>query len=282
MVARDAAVAQMTQPVLYLTFSQPADLPRSLRHFGFLIETLPGVVPYLPRLRNGTMQVFADHLGRDILTPVLMRLGVPSKSVFTPVGGQTQHLCTPELHLEAQRGDIFVVPERLQALRAELHLPAGPQTWEAQRKIIAVLSGREGPWALANLEDLLVSLRRLDRDVEVVHEDPANVQSASEALSRVDVLVGVHGAHMTNMLYAPQGTKVVEIIPQVPAGGPANQHYRALAGALEFKYVPVVGVPVEAAQSSSHAGVPVLGGNVTVDVEMLARQVRRFLGDARF
>jgi hypothetical protein len=71
-----------------------------------------------------------------------------------------------------------------------------------------------------------------------VTPEPENFLHTLRALSRAEVLIGAHGANMANMLFAPEGVKVVEIVPQVPYKM-QNYHFWDLAAALNFTYLPV-------------------------------------------
>eukprot|EP00928_Gymnodinium_smaydae_P082511 TRINITY_DN65850_c0_g1_i1.p1 TRINITY_DN65850_c0_g1~~TRINITY_DN65850_c0_g1_i1.p1 ORF type:complete len:614 (-),score=99.22 TRINITY_DN65850_c0_g1_i1:324-2105(-) len=200
-------------------------------------EALPSIVAHLPSLRRGELQLLI-HANKEVLTPMLVQMGALKSAIFVPEPvpvGQNFHICTPELHVDMRKEGFFSAT-RLHGLRREMQLPELSKHIVSQRRSILVLSRGNSTRSLSNEADLIKGLAALDRLVEVLTPEPDNFVEVLAAMSRADVIVGAHGANMANIMFAAQGTKVVEIVPQVPFHL-VNNHYRHVAGALGFKYV---------------------------------------------
>eukprot|EP00930_Biecheleria_cincta_P034413 TRINITY_DN2378_c0_g1_i1.p1 TRINITY_DN2378_c0_g1~~TRINITY_DN2378_c0_g1_i1.p1 ORF type:complete len:1426 (-),score=144.48 TRINITY_DN2378_c0_g1_i1:80-4357(-) len=263
------------KPVFHLTYAM---LFGGVYHL--LIEALPSILPHLPALRQGSMRLFV-HADQEILSPYLARLGVLDSTFFVPVQRKDQpfHFCAPQLHVELRNNGFFSA-ERLAHLRRELDLPAGPHPVEKRRDGILVLSRGNSTRALSNEAQLVLALRKLGRPVEVVMPSPENFRTVVEALSRTELVVGAHGANMANLLFAAPGTKVIEVVPQVPFHL-ANHHFRQLSGALGFSYEPV-GQLVED-YDRDLASAPMTQSQAIksypVDVERITERVANLLDD---
>lgn len=264
------------KPVFHLSYGM---LFSGVYHM--LIEALPSILPHLPALRQGSMRLFV-HTEQDVLSPYLAALGVLNSTFFVPVPPSKEqpfHFCAPKLHVDVRSSGFFSA-ERLTSLRRELRLPAGPQPFDRRRDGILVLSRGNSTRALSNEAQLVRALRRLGRPVEVVMPLPENFRTVVEVLSRAEIVVGAHGANMANLLLAAPGTKVIEVVPQVPFHL-VNNHFRQLAGALGFLYAPI-GQIVEnydhdlarepMTQSKAITSYP-------VDVERITERVANLLSD---
>eukprot|EP00442_Polarella_glacialis_P051119 CAMPEP_0115092538 /NCGR_PEP_ID=MMETSP0227-20121206/26829_1 /TAXON_ID=89957 /ORGANISM="Polarella glacialis, Strain CCMP 1383" /LENGTH=1481 /DNA_ID=CAMNT_0002484383 /DNA_START=21 /DNA_END=4466 /DNA_ORIENTATION=+ len=225
-------------PVVHLTF----DIWYGVYHM--LINALPSIAPHLEGLRGGTMKVFM-HAGHHIIAPVLSMLGVDAAVISTPADPPLKeafHFCAPEIIFDMATRPYyprfeFAVPY-LADFRKYLPTVVGiPQPLKGAGHIV-VLSRGHGSRALANEDEMVKALRTLGRVVEVVSPEPENFLHTLAALSRAEVLVGAHGANMANMLFAPEGVKVVEIVPQVPFKL-QDYHFWDLSAALNFTYMPV-------------------------------------------
>lgn len=265
------------KPVFHLTYAM---LYGGIYHL--LIEALPSITPHLPALRQGSMRLFVHAGGEKIVRPYLAQLGVLDSAFFVPVlqrEDQPFHFCGPQLHIDIRNAGFFSA-EGLTHLRRELDLPAGPYPFGKRRDGILVLSRGNSTRAVSNEAQLVLALRKLGRPVEVLMPLPENFRTVVEALSRTELVVGAHGANMANLLFAAPGTKVIEVVPQVPFHL-VNNHFRQLAGALRFSYEPVgqivenydrdlASAPITQSQAIS---------SYPVDVERITERVANLLGE---
>lgn len=232
-------------PVLHLTF----DVWYGVYHM--LISALPSIAPRLDKLRNGTMQVFL-HAGHRFVGQILSVLGVETNVLRPPSDPplkQAYSFCAPEIHFDLSTRPQyprfeFSVPYlaefRRNLLASDDWLDETRPCGVSKRSLghIVVLSRGHSARALGNEDEMVQALKTLGRPVEVVTPDPENFLHTLQTLSRAEVLVGAHGANMANMLFAPDGMKVVEIVPQVPFKM-QDYHFWDLAAALNFTYLPI-------------------------------------------
>eukprot|EP00933_Yihiella_yeosuensis_P036851 TRINITY_DN3066_c1_g3_i1.p1 TRINITY_DN3066_c1_g3~~TRINITY_DN3066_c1_g3_i1.p1 ORF type:complete len:1485 (+),score=281.53 TRINITY_DN3066_c1_g3_i1:270-4724(+) len=230
-------------PVLHITF----DVWYGVYHM--LISALPSIAPHIQKLRDGKMKVFF-HAGYKFVEPILSILGI-ADAVITPAHdpplNESFSFCAPEM--------IFDLATRPYYPRFEFsvdylhefrkHMPATEAPTRKAQDIestpgghIVILSRGKSSRSLTNEDELVEELKKLGRTVEVVAPEPENFLHTVHALSKAEVLVGAHGANMANMIFAPEGVKVVEIVPQVPYKM-QNYHFWDLAAALNFTYLPV-------------------------------------------
>jgi capsular polysaccharide biosynthesis protein len=96
--------------------------------------------------------------------------------------------------------------------------------------------------------------------------DPAGMSIAEQValFSRASAVVGPHGAGLTNLLFSPPGTRVVEIFAAPAAQGVSN--YRVLASHLGMPYTRLLAQPVA---NESRRGPHYL--DMEVDPRLLAR-----------
>ena len=104
-------------------------------------------------------------------------------------------------------------------------------------------------------EDALFSLL-VERGFERARMDGLSVSEQARLFAGAEVVVGVHGAALTNLLFAPAGSKVVEIFP--PGAVEVSYFAAATHSGLDYHYL---------------VGEPRAGRNFdfTVDVAKLAR-----------
>jgi len=227
-------------PVLHLTF----DVWYGVYHM--LISAMPSISPYIKRLQAGSMKLFM-HAGHNFVAPILSVLGVDKGVIRPPTNPPLQeafHFCAPEIHVDLSTRPQyprfeFSVPY-LAEFRKNMLLADGVSRPfdEKESGHIVVLSRGGSARALGNEHEMVEALRSLGRTVEVVTPEPENFLHTIRALSRAEILVGAHGANMANMLFARDGVKVVEIVPQVPFKM-QDYHFWDLAAALNFTYLPV-------------------------------------------
>eukprot|EP00931_Biecheleriopsis_adriatica_P030558 TRINITY_DN1800_c0_g1_i1.p1 TRINITY_DN1800_c0_g1~~TRINITY_DN1800_c0_g1_i1.p1 ORF type:complete len:1473 (+),score=315.86 TRINITY_DN1800_c0_g1_i1:60-4478(+) len=227
-------------PVYHLTF----DVWYGVYHM--MVSALPSIAPHLEKLRGGAMQLFM-HAGYKMVEPVLSLLGVESAVIRPPSNPPLKevfHFCAPEIFFDLSTRPQYPRFEFSVPYLAEFRKalpPADNPVRPCENKMqghIVVLSRGNSSRALGNEAHMVEALKMLGRKVDVVSPEPENFLRTLQTLSRAEVIVGAHGANMGNMIFAPEGVKIVEIVPQVPFKM-QDYHFWDLAAALNFSYVPV-------------------------------------------
>jgi len=214
-------------PVLYLT---------SWVGYFHALMNLPRLAPFLSELKAGKMRLLLPEGNLVYTTLMLKRMGV-DHALLRP--SEVGSICAPGWHIQrfASPDETYSISQ-WEMVRRELKLPPSPLPYMSEGRSVVILSRGSTSRSISNEAELAKALRSLGRPVEMVVGDPTNLQDVIDALSRAEVIVGAHGANLANMIFAPKGTKVLEIVPQVPFKS-VNYHYWVLSGALQFSYTPV-------------------------------------------
>jgi capsular polysaccharide biosynthesis protein len=105
-----------------------------------------------------------------------------------------------------------------------------------QKKLIYISRAKASRRFIENEEELIHLL--LDYSFEIHVFEDYSFSKQVELMNQTEVLIGLHGAGLTNMLFMKQQTKVVEIRNQNDS---KNNCYFSMASALELSYYYVEG-----------------------------------------
>ncbi|MBI1237704.1 MAG: DUF563 domain-containing protein [Alphaproteobacteria bacterium] len=175
---------------------------------------------------------FEETGGLAILQEVFRRLALPRvpivapRSTFVPV-----------------RKVLFPVrPTRFQAVAFWERVLESEPAPEARRRLF-VRRGAVQRRRLLNEDAVAERLAR--HGFEAI--DPGTLSFADQikTFAAADIVVGVHGAAMTNLLFAPRGIRVIEL-----AAGPEQPFFSGLAGEKHQHYRRIAGIAVD--DSSMH------------------------------
>ena len=185
---------------------------------------------------------------RPVIEASLEALGIEPSSLRSAPAGAMR--ADPLWVVEADRFD----PELLKELRRRIVSRNGPASHR-------VHVSREGTRRrrLANARDVMGPLGAAG--FETVSAEELTFQEQVALASRTEILVGVHGAALTNMIFMPEGAHVIEL---ANPGYPSPAFY-ALASALGLRYWLVWG-----RQRDDR-------GPGTFDVEVDPREVERVI-----
>lgn len=106
----------------------------------------------------------------------------------------------------------FCAPWVLEFLRDKLNWPSGTP----KRNIFISRHDAKGR-AVLNWPEVAKTLTR--HDFEVVNLSEMTLEEQMECFSSAKLVVGVHGAGLTNILFSPPGTRILEILPPMVATG---------------------------------------------------------------
>lgn len=214
--------------------------------YHMLISSLPFLAPYWSELQGGSMQAFFTTQ-QAVMSPVLRMLGLPDSAFFFPPTAlplkEPFHFCSSQITFGSHSHPFTneFSTERLRELRVVLRrrqqLPGNP----SNRKIV-ILSRGNGSRFLNNEAEMVDALQGFGLPIEVIHPKAETVAETVDSLNEAAVVIGGHGANLANIMFAPAGVGVIEIVPQAPFTL-MDHHFRNLAGGLGLRYVPV-GAPV--------------------------------------
>ncbi|KAG8053634.1 hypothetical protein GUJ93_ZPchr0001g32200 [Zizania palustris] len=118
-------------------------------------------------------------------------------------------------------------------LRRERPLVLGETSGKKPRMMII---SRRGTRKVLNLRRVAGMARELGFDV-VVSEAGGNVKRFAATVNSCDVLVGVHGAGLTNQVFLPTGAVVVQIVPWGKMEWMAANFYGRPAAGMKLRHV---------------------------------------------
>ncbi|WP_111670736.1 glycosyltransferase family 61 protein [Algoriphagus litoralis] len=184
----------------------------------------------LPRIWEG--------LDRDSNSPVILPESYRSLDYVT----QTLELLNTKVEFFKSRENLKVDTLILTARTAEFpnFIPALAQ--KTREKLASI--PKKSPWKKVYISRKLASKRKAHNELEVelilrkrgfdiVCAEQLSVKQQIELMAQTKLLVCLHGAALTNMLFLPKGAKVLEIRN---IGDSENQCYFNLASALELEY----------------------------------------------
>lgn len=124
-------------------------------------------------------------------------------------------------------------PEKIRAIRSVVGSKIVPERRHG------ILIHRQKTRALLNEDEVLATLRTVYPDLEWKVFDIPSIEETVELFSKAAIIVGPHGAGMTNMLFSAYGIPVVEFMPLEQP----NLCYWHLSELLGNKYfmIPVAG-----------------------------------------
>ena len=127
----------------------------------------------------------------------------------------------------------------LRSYAAWLRERLGLETTAPRRRLL--ISRADARWRrIVNQEQLATELAELG--FETIECGRMPLREQIETFAEAEFVVGAHGAGLTNALFAPPGTRVLEIFAADNARDPSN--YRVLASHLGFPYGRLLGDPV--------------------------------------
>ncbi|KAF4733724.1 hypothetical protein FOZ62_026203 [Perkinsus olseni] len=262
---------------------------RSTMFYHFLLESLARLVAMQEDIRATThpqiLLPWAPFV--DELTDIVLRgLGIENaRKVYYPTEGSRQArarlsevvtyswppVADPSYGLPLH----CITPSHLlQELRGAMVRGAGGVNGEASEVPLVLWivrkASRDESRILKNERQLVAALRKIGRiDVREFDGAEACAKDAVALFSRAAVVVGVHGAGLSNILFCKEGAAVVEL----GFANPLVWHYMYVAEALGLRYERVL---LDGAGQDERA----MGKKkVSVNVEAAVSAVRRALGD---
>ena len=90
--------------------------------------------------------------------------------------------------------------------------------------------------SIPNYQDIIDELEAVGREVKLVQLENSSLADQIRLFNQANVVIGLHGAALSNMMWMKEDSLVIEIMP--PCTGP-NAHYVFLAAAMMLDYVKI-------------------------------------------
>jgi capsular polysaccharide biosynthesis protein len=195
-------------------------------YFRWLTDVLPKLQAWKEaKMPCRTLLLPSVILQRGFVSESLLKLGFNAEAVEPPIRMQIGRLWVIEE--TAPTGNFR--SDLLQRLRKALLYPA-PEAL-SPRRWVYISRGDAQRRSLVNETEIVAVLKGYG--VEVVQLEGRSLKEQIELFRRCDLLVGLHGAGLTNMLWMPPGSRVLEIRQR---GDNHNNCYYAMASALGHSY----------------------------------------------
>jgi capsular polysaccharide biosynthesis protein len=209
------------------------------------------IADYLPRLRfcnsDKDVPILVNRLN-SVQAQSLSFLGIDSKRLIQceyPQSYKIKRLLYPSTYSSFVTPPLEFQPWIVDWLRSSfqpLFLP------EAPRRKLFISRSMQWNRRLINEVDILNVADR--HGFEVIHPEKMPFEHQVRLFSQAAVIAGPHGSGLTNMIFAPPGTKIVELIgPSYHRVGTAASEWLRLAKLLHQEITRIVGqsdgLPIE-------------------------------------
>ena len=200
----------------------------SYGYFHWLNDCLPRLIMAKQKIKDDVPLLLPERLGRfSFVIDSLELLGIHYMLMPTLSKVQVKRLWLPAQL--AHSGNYYA--ESLHILRS--HLPLRRE--KGSRRIYI---SRQRSQRRRILNSLEVEVLLTEFGFEMIHMEDLTFREQLELTNQSDIVCGVHGAGLANILFAPAGTKVMEIRR---AGDDWNNCYFSLASELNLPYFYLTG-----------------------------------------
>jgi hypothetical protein len=215
-------------------------------YYHWLVDFFPRLVAFLrlrPRLRAlGILRIALLQDPPEVVFALLAHLGLREEDVLWIDGNQPRPVrFLALLSNVSQYG--YIHPFAVETLRAEFPPPPGAGT--AKRALY--VSRRDANARRVRNEDELTAALAT-RGIETVVPGALSFDAQRRLFAEACVIVGPHGAGLTNMLFAPPGARVVELWPNAPP----LRHFALLARASGHRFTALRAARTDAGLLSDH------------------------------
>ncbi|KAJ4460191.1 hypothetical protein PAPYR_3580 [Paratrimastix pyriformis] len=208
----------LTPPVpWWAAFDGTVVLLRSLwatNYYHFLAESLPRLVPLLPELRSRPGIVILAPAEHSFMKELFRLLGLADRVFFVP---DSDTYAAAEVLMPSPARCLWVAPRLVAALRAELLGAVGREGHlHHTRPPAVIVIRRKGSREVANHAALMAAVRAEFNGTryETVEFEALPVAATVDLFHRAALVVGPHGAGLTNIMFCPAGTPVIEFLEE--------------------------------------------------------------------
>ncbi|GJU17243.1 alpha-1,3-arabinosyltransferase XAT2 [Tanacetum coccineum] len=109
-------------------------------------------------------------------------------------------------------------------------------TRNSSRRPRLLIISRKQTRAFTNVNDVVLAAKELGFEVIVTEMSP-NMAQVSRLVNSCDVMMGVHGAGLTNMVFLPENAVVIQVVPLGNMNWMAKTFYEEPSKAMRLKYL---------------------------------------------
>ncbi|KAG6510853.1 alpha-1,3-arabinosyltransferase XAT3-like [Zingiber officinale] len=134
--------------------------------------------------------------------------------------------------------DFKAMLRRAYGLEREAAEPSGDSAWDVRRKPRLLIISRRGSRMLLNERGMADMAMSLGFDVRTAEPEIAtDLGKFARLVNSADVMVGVHGAGLTNLVFLPKGAVVIQVVPMGDLTWLARDTFGNPAPAMELHYL---------------------------------------------
>jgi len=229
----------------------------------WLLYALPLVQYYRDVLGGDPDYVYLGSPVRGYQIESLEMLGIPRHRIL-------EHGVQADRILAVIRDRALDYDSQLLTYAGRTLVRSGSQPSQQVRRRLFVSRGNAAHRRLTNEESAASALEELG--VELVSTDGMSLAAEIELFQSAELVVGGHGAGLTNLAFAPRGTRVVDLASATYW----DSLFAQLASVMGHSYALVRGRP-----TGPHIGVPASSHNFEIDVDHLVEVVRSAIDSSR-
>jgi capsular polysaccharide biosynthesis protein len=179
----------------------------------------------LSQNQNASIVVPADVLrDQPFVSDVLRHLGVPVATVdpHEPIAGITEEFRSTCTRYTYYYPNLYAI-KLVRSLLPPAPCPEG-------KKLFIMRAHSSQGRVLVNQKDLRVALSRFGLDF--VFNEELSFEEQYRLYSNASVVIGVHGAGLSNIVFMPSGSTIIELMPEAEF----KWHFALISKILGFKY----------------------------------------------
>ncbi|MBJ6801122.1 glycosyltransferase family 61 protein [Geomonas propionica] len=199
-------------PARKLLIPEPVVVCHPATYFHWLLEVLPNILLAVATF-PGVKIVLPDNPPRYVLDGLTTALGPEARRdfLFTSSPIRVERLVVPQYHNQPE----FTPPQVLELLRSEVKAKVVPQGSAEQRRRHGTriyISRQKSRRRLAGEAEMEERLREIG--FSVLHCEELSFAEQIRAFHEAEVVVGSHGAGLSNLAWCEAPCRVVEIFPK--------------------------------------------------------------------
>jgi len=204
----------------------------SANYFHFMLETIPRIVLYRDAFHRDEHPLYRlDKPQSKFQRDALAALGIDEKQLVDPV--ETPYVTAPMVYATTVDKDERIHPQMIDAVR-RLFLKDAP---EKGTRRIYVERGQSPGRRIVNEQDLIEHLKTFG--FESVRMDGLSLTDQADLFASCEAVCALHGAALTNLAYAPEGSALIELMPPTYV----SRYYWDIATRRNMTYCVIIGEP---------------------------------------